>query len=328
MKHRIRTFAGLLAIPALALVLAGCPAPTPGSANPTISSFTVAPSSLTSAGGTATLVWSTSNATSFLVTSSPNLAGLPSAPGGTVAIPANVTASAMTYTLTLTATGAAGTTAATSTTSVTVAAAGAGTPNPTITSFTANPNTFTSAGGTATLLWSANNATSLEVTSTPSLAGLPAASGGTVAIPANATSNPVNYTLFLTATGAAGTTAEVKTVGITVDPFPTQLTKNDWQVDVTYAGGSDRLNVIIDQNFTILSGSGRDNDAEVDFVTSGTVTGDSIEVTFTLTNGGSYRGVVTCTGTIVPGPPQTITGFFTSPDTVAVGGTSGNCTMM
>lgn len=200
--------------------------------------------------------------------------------------------------------------------------------NPTITSFTATPNAFASAAGTATLLWSANDAASFQVTSAPSLAGLPSTSGGTVTIPANATVDPITYTLTLTANGAAGTTPATATANVTVEPAPVQLTKNDWQVDFTFLGGSDRLEVVIDQAGTVLSGSGRDNIAEVDFVTSGQIVGETITVTFTLSNGGSARGSVTCTGTILTGPPQTISGTFTSPTTEAVGGTSGTCAMM
>lgn len=200
--------------------------------------------------------------------------------------------------------------------------------NPTVSSFQANPATFTSAAGSATLLWSANNATSFQVTSVPALSGLPSTSGGTVTLPPNATVNPITYALTLTASGAAGTTPATATANVTVDPAPVQLTKSSWQVDFTYLGGSDRLEVVINQAGTVLSGSGRDNIAEVDFTTTGQVVGDAITVTFTLSNGGSPRGSVTCTGAILDGPPQTISGTFTSPTDEAVGGTSGTCEMI
>ena len=124
--------------------------------------------------------------------------------------------------------------------------------------------------------------------------------------------------------GASATLANA----YTYVPEPTQLAKADWQVDFVFLGGSDRLDVRMEQNGAVLSGSGRDNNAEVDFVTTGMVTANSLTVTFTLSNGGSPRGSVTCTGTIDAGPPQTISGTFTSPDNVAVGGTSGTCDFM
>lgn len=325
MTKPIRPLIWLTGILLLAATLAACVASAPPPPNPTITSFTPNPNALPSAGGNSTLTWSAANATSFAVTSVPALAGLPTASGGSVTVPANTSGDPVTYALTLTATGAAGSTAATATANITVAAA----PNaPTITSFTANPSTFTSAGGSTTLLWSANNATGFQVTSSPTLGGLPTTSGGSVTIPANTTVNPITYVLTLTASGVGGTTPATATVNVTVDAQPVELTKNDWQVDFTFLGGSDRLQVIIDQTGTVLSGSGRDNIAEVDFVTTGVIDGATMTVTFTLSNGGSPRGSVTCTGTILAGPPQTFSGTFTSPTNEAVGGTSGTCTMM
>ena len=107
---------------------------------------------------------------------------------------------------------------------------------------------------------------------------------------------------------------------------PTMLTKNDWQVDFAFTGGSYRLEVFFTQTGDVLSGSSRDNNAEVDIVTTGRVTGSEVVVTFTLSNGGSSRGSVTCMGTI-GGSPQTISGTFTSPTTEAVGGLTGTCIM-
>lgn len=108
---------------------------------------------------------------------------------------------------------------------------------------------------------------------------------------------------------------------------PTQLTKTDWQVDFTFLGGDFRLQVFFEQDGESLAGSNRDNNAELDVITTGRVIGSTIVVTFELSNGGSSRGNVTCTGDIVGTSPQTISGTFTSPSTDAVGGTSGTCTM-
>jgi hypothetical protein len=120
------------------------------------------------------------------------------------------------------------------------------------------------------------------------------------------------------ATTASATTAPTETA--TMPPMPTQLTKTGWQVDFLFLGGSDRLQVEFTQAGGSLSGSNRDNIAELDIVTTGTVTGDTVVITFMLSNGGSPRGSATCTGTINAGPPQTITGTFVADD-----GTSGTC---
>ena len=130
-------------------------------------------------------------------------------------------------------------------------------------------------------------------------------------------------------TSAPTPTATAETPTNTPEPIttgPTQLTKTSWQVDFLFLGGSHRLQATFTQSGGVLSGSNRDNNAEVDIITTGTVTADTVVITFTLSNGGSPRGSVTCTGTIDAGPPQIISGTFTAPTNEAVGGDSGNCT--
>ena len=147
-------------------------------------------------------------------------------------------------------------------------------------------------------------------------AAVPATAVATTAAPAAATHTPQATTAGATAAPTATATTTATT---------TQLTKNGWQVDFLYLGGSDRLQVEFTQTGDVLSGSNRDNNSELDIVTTGTVTGDTVVVTFTLSNGGSPRGSVTCTGTIDAGPPQTISGTFTAPTNEGVGGTEGSC---
>ena len=159
----------------------------------------------------------------------------------------------------------------------------------------------------------------------PPQAVVPAtATGASAAAPA--------ATAVATTSAAATHTPQATTAGATAAPTATtttatttQLTKNGWQVDFLYLGGSKRLQVEFTQNGDVLSGSNRDNNSELDIATSGTVTGDTVVVTFTLSNGGSPRGSVTCTGTINAGPPQTISGTFTAPTKDGVGGTEGSC---
>ena len=211
--------------------------------------------------------------------------------------------------------------------SLVLAACGGTAPPPTtgggtVTVTSVTPNTGTVTGGTSvtvagsgfavgpTVSFGGTVASTVAVTSTTSLtATVPAHAAGAVTV------SVVN------AGGASGSLAN----GYTYIPEPTQLTDTNWQVDFGYIGGSYRLQVSFTQDGATLSGSNRDNNAERDIVTTGTVTANTVEVTFTMTNGGSPRGSVTCTGTISEGPPQTISGTFTSPDNGAVGATSGNC---
>jgi len=192
---------------------------------------------------------------------------------------------------------------------------------PTVTSVT--PNTGSISGGSDVAVAGANFVTGATVTF-----------GGVAASPvAFVSSTSLIATIPAHAAGAVDvvvtnpdTQSDTLAGGFTY-LAPTELTKNNWQVDFAYIGGSDRLEVFFTQTGDVLSGSNRDNNAEVDVVTTGRVTGTQAVLTFTLSNGGSPRGTVTCTGTISSGSPQTITGTFTSPTTEAVGGLTGTCIM-
>jgi hypothetical protein len=153
----------------------------------------------------------------------------------------------------------------------------------------------------------------------PATATTAAATPTTAAAATTASPTTAAATHTPQATTAAATAAPTETA-TTPPTTPTQLTKSSWQVDFLFLGGSDRLQVEFNQTGNVLSGSNRDNNAELDIVTTGTVTGDTVVVTFTLSNGGSPRGSATCTGTINEGPPQTISGTFMADD-----GTSGSC---
>ena len=124
--------------------------------------------------------------------------------------------------------------------------------------------------------------------------------------------------------GSTGTTATPSPTPTPVPPI--LLSKSDWQADFTYLGGSMRLQPRINQAGASLSGTVRDNIAEMDIVTSGTVTGSNAVLTFTLSNGGSTRGSVTLNGTI-GGSPQKITGTFTSSSNSFATGKSGEFTL-
>jgi hypothetical protein len=182
------------------------------------------------------------------------------------------------------------------------------------------PNTGSAAGGTT-----------VTVSGTGFVAGATVTFGGSAGT--NVTVNGPNAITVTTPPHAAGAVPVVVTNpdnqfgtlanGFTYQALPTQLTKTNWTVDLTYLGGSfTGLEVLINQAGSVLSGTTRDNNKEVDIVTSGTVTGSSVVVKFVLSNGGSPRGEFTCTGTIA-GSPQEITGTFTSPDGGFFGGTNG-----
>jgi len=192
---------------------------------------------------------------------------------------------------------------------------------PTVTSVT--PNTGSISGGADVAIAGANFVAGATVTFGGVAANPVAFVSNTsliATIPAHA-AGPVDV-VVTNPDGQTGTLAN----GFTY-LAPTQLTKNDWQVDFTFLGGSFRLEVFFTQVGDALSGSNRDNNAELDVVTTGRVTGSGVVLTFALSNGGSSRGTVTCTGTILNGPPQTISGTFTSPTTEAVGGLTGTCNM-
>jgi hypothetical protein len=158
-------------------------APSPPASVPVVNSFTASPPSI-SAGGSATLSWNVSNATS--VTIDPGLGTFASS-GSTLVSPVATT------TYILTATNAAGST--TDTTQVIVS----GVPSPSggmpvVNDFRAVPNVI-SAGSSTTLSWSVSNATSVTIDPGVGPVGLV---GTALVSPATST----NYTL--TAANASG----------------------------------------------------------------------------------------------------------------------------
>jgi phospholipase C len=226
----------------LTLALAACggtSSQTPGSGDPKndpTASLTANPTTLVS-GGTATLTWTTSNATSVTIDPSVSSTTLP------VSGSATVTPSSTT-TYKLTATGAGGTATASVTVTVTVA----NTP-PTVT-LTASPAAIAS-GGTATLTWTSSNATSVSID--PSVSATPLALSGSATV---APTSTTTYTI--TATGAAGTATATATVTVgptvTLTAGPTTIftggtatltwaTTNATSVSIAPAVGTDPLPV-------------------------------------------------------------------------------------
>jgi len=158
---------------------------------PTIDSFSASPSTITN-GGSSTLSWTTTNATSCTIN------------GSSVAVDGSTTVSpTTTTTYTLTATGSGGSVSQNVTVTVNAAA-------PTIDSFGASPSTITS-GGSSTLSWTTTNATSCTI------------NGSSVAVDGSMTVSPTTTTTYtLTATGSGGSVSQNVTVTVNaVTPPPT-----------------------------------------------------------------------------------------------------------
>ncbi len=188
-----KTFSGLTATTAYTLNCSGSGGSTSATTTvtvlppPTIAAFSASPT-LIAQGGSSTLSWSTSNATSCTLA------------GSSVGVNSSKTFSniAATTTYALSCSGAGGSVSA----SITVAV------HPKITSFTVSP-TQIAAGGNSTLTWAATNASACSVN------GTAATSPFTV----NTINATTTYTL--TCTGAAGTTPATATATVTVVPPPT-----------------------------------------------------------------------------------------------------------
>lgn len=168
---------------------------------PVINSFDANPGSIT-LGGTSTLNWSVSGATTVSIDQGIGNVALT---GSRAVMPS------VTTVYTLTATNAAGSVTATAQ----VVVSGASSPPtpgglPVVNSFTASPPGIT-AGSSATLSWNVSNATS--VTIDPGV-GTFASSGTTIVLPAATT------TYILTATNAAGSTTAMTQVTVSGTPSP------------------------------------------------------------------------------------------------------------
>jgi hypothetical protein len=171
---------------ALPFTSCGCPPAAP----PVIVAFTATPSEIT-AGGSTTLMWNVTGATS---TSIDQGIGNVAVAGTKVVSPAAAT------TYTLTATNSAGTV----TNSVAVAVQAAPVALPIIVTFNANPNSI-NAGGSTTLMWNVTGATSTSIDQ-----GI----GNVPVIGTKAVSPATSTTYTLTATNAAGNVTNSVTVAV------------------------------------------------------------------------------------------------------------------
>ena len=187
-------FQRLAALMLAGLTLAACGgggdsnvASNPPNNAPTITAFSASPSTIT-VGGSTTLNWTVSNASTLSINN-----GVGTVTGTSIAV-----APTSTTTYTLTATNSYGSTTATATVTVSSTTGSA----PTITAFAATPSTIT-AGQSSTLSWTVSNATSL------SIAGI-----GTVTGTSRSVSPTATTTYTLTATNSYGNTTASATVTV------------------------------------------------------------------------------------------------------------------
>ncbi|MGA8893348.1 MAG: hypothetical protein WB493_17440 [Anaeromyxobacteraceae bacterium] len=164
----------------------------PAPPRPVIASFVASPTHV-APGGTASLSWSASGATSFSIDN-----GVGTVTGTSVAV-----TPAATTTYTLTATNANGSVTATATVTVTTD------PLPVFTSFTASPS-HVAPGQPSTLAWVVSGATSMTIDN-----GVGVVTGTSVVV------TPAATTVYtMTATNAAGSVSHSVTVAVSTAPLP------------------------------------------------------------------------------------------------------------
>lgn len=270
----------------------------PPAANPPpVVTLGAAPSTV-AYGGSSTLTWSATNATSCTASGGWSGAKATSGSQSTGALTA-------TQTYTLTCTGPGGTAAQVTQVQVTPP------PVPSI-SFTATPTSVLS-GGTTTLSWSASNATSC--TASGGWAGTKATSGTQVS-----GALTVATDFVLTCTGAGGTASRTVTVNVT-QPVPT-LTLTAAPAALVQGGSS-----------TLTWNSANATSCTASGAWSGTKPTSGSESTGTLSSVGTFSYTLSCSGpggvtsrtanvVVSAAPPAPTVVLAANPALVASGGTS------
>jgi|GEM_PF-5368497 len=232
---RLSGYAAMFLVLAITALLSACGGSGSKAASAVISSFTAASTSI-AYGGSTTLAWSVSGATSVAIDN-----GVGTLSGSTGSVTVKPTA---TTTYTLTATNSAG---AVITATVKVAV------GPQITSFSPSTSEIT-IGDSTTLTWVVSGATSYSIDN-----NVGSVTGNSVMITPAATTT---YTLTATNSDGASTTA---TATVTVDPQPVAPTINFYASPTSIAsGGSSILNwtvsgantISIDQGINTVSATG------------------------------------------------------------------------
>jgi hypothetical protein len=293
------------------LLLAACssaeaPVNRTGSAPPSEAATVMlqATPAMVAAGGTATLTWSTTNATSCVAS-----AGW----SGTQATSGSISTGALSASTsyTLTCAGAAGTTPASATAPVTVLAA------PTVT-LTASPANVVT-GSASTLNWSSTNATSCTAS-----AGWSGTRGTSGSLPTGALSASTSYTL--TCIGGEGTTPASATVTVTVTssappPNPT-VTLAASPTSVAPGGDSTLTWSTANASACIASGGWSGTKAVSGNVSTGAL---SATTTYTLTCSGAIGTTPAAAGvkvTVTAGASSPTVTLAANPTSLAAGAKS------
>ena len=252
--------------------LANGPAPQPTvtfSANPTT----------VNAGQSATLTWSSTNATSAQIDNGIGAVQ----PSGTMMVTPQQTT---TYNITVMGAGGTATAAATVTVNAPVAA-------PTVT-LTANPAAINS-GQSSTLTWSSTNATSLSIDN-----GI-----GAVQASGTQTVSPTQTTTYtITATGAGGTVTAQATVTVNAAPTVT-ITANPTSIT---AGQSSTLTVVATNATQVVISNNVDQTTNQLAATGGTLAVTPTQTTtYTATATGANNQTAAAMATVTVTTPQDVT---------------------
>ena len=269
---------------------------TVGASGVQILRFSAGPSSIPT-GGSSTLSWSTSGATSVSI--SPGV-GTVTANGSTTVSPASTT------TYTLTATGSDGK----SVTAVVQVTVGAVTAQ--IARFVANPASIPT-GGQTTLSWSTNNATSVSIS--PGI--------GTVAVNGSTTVSPTATTVYtLTATGTDGKTVTA-TAQVTVGAVTAQIVRFAASPSTIGLGASATLSWTTSHATSVSISPGIGTVA----ANGSTTVSPAQNTSYTLSATGADGKTVTAVATVtVSGSaiPQVVT-FVATPQSVSPGQSTQIC---
>jgi uncharacterized cupredoxin-like copper-binding protein len=255
---------------------------------PKINSFIATPINITP-GGSSTLTWDVTGATSFSVE-----------PGfGTVTAQKQLVSPGATTTYTLTATNGSGSTTATAIVTVT------STGMPVISSFTATPTTVT-AGGSATLTWSITGATSASINGV----GTVSATSGTATV---TPSGETTYTLSATNVNGSVTRSVTVTLPATGPPVIASFTATPTAI---YQGQSTNLSWSVTGATSLSIDQGVGNQG----LTATPSLSPNANTTYTLT-ATNANGSVNKSVTVMVAPPGSplITGFTSSTYNVSSG---------
>jgi hypothetical protein len=236
----------LLTAAAVALFACSSSSSTTGNA-PTITAFTASPTTLPDGGGSVTLAWSVTGASTLSISN--GVGAVTPATSGSTRVTLSTTT---TFTLTATAPGG------TSTATANVTVGGAPTTSPTITTFTASPTTLSSGGGSVTLAWNVTGASTLSIDN-----GVGAVSPATVGSTSVAVTDTTPFTL--TAMNSVGTSTATATV--TVGTAPPTIQSFTASPATLPAGGG---NVTLAWNVTGATSLALDVTTPVTPLTSGT----------------------------------------------------------